>query len=241
MHYTRGYVTLFMECFKLGMRLPLQPYFVQILRRIHLAPCQLNPNGRRLLFGLFILWNKCGQSEPIVDEIKHLFQLKSSPKDADWYYSMSSTKARKSTTEHPTGGGNWKSKFFLLRDPGVRGHLPMVGMSMFLLVSQFQVAYQFKIFLASTRLVEQVDSNAILICVANSWSINYNIKSKLLKRVEVASANIYSCNVLLSTRSLVDWHLVLDAHDMEDSVIWALNRRRPRFGGAKGGPNKYAP
>lgn len=216
-------------------------YFLQILQRIHLAPCQLNPNGQRLLFGLFVLWNKCGQSEPIVDEIKHLFQLKSSPKDTDRYYSMSSTKAKKSTTKHPTGGGNQKNKFFLLRDPGVREHLPMVGMSMFLPVSQFQVACQFKIFLASSRLVEYVDSNEILVCVANSQSINYNIKSKLLKRVEVASANICSCNVMLSMRSLVDWHLVLDAHDMEDFVIGALNRRHPRFGGAKGGSNKYAP
>lgn len=41
----RGYVTLHLESFKLGARLPLQPYFVQILGGMHLAPGQLHPNG----------------------------------------------------------------------------------------------------------------------------------------------------------------------------------------------------
>lgn len=40
----RGYVTFYLECFKLGTRLPLQPYFAQILSRLNLALGQLNPN-----------------------------------------------------------------------------------------------------------------------------------------------------------------------------------------------------
>ncbi|XP_024033571.1 uncharacterized protein LOC112095697 [Citrus clementina] len=47
----RGYVTLFLENFKFGMRLPLQLYFVQMLSGLHLAPGQLNPNGWRVLSG----------------------------------------------------------------------------------------------------------------------------------------------------------------------------------------------
>ncbi|KAL9450689.1 hypothetical protein AB3S75_012424 [Citrus x aurantiifolia] len=109
----RGYVTLFLESFKFRMRLPLQPYFVQMLRGLHLAPGQLNLNGWRVLFGLFILWSRCCQSEPTVEEVKHLYQLKSSPKDVGWYYFMSNTKTRKPITDLPTsGGGNWKRKFF---------------------------------------------------------------------------------------------------------------------------------
>ncbi|KAL9411905.1 hypothetical protein AB3S75_045498 [Citrus x aurantiifolia] len=76
------YVTLFMESFKFGMRLPLRPYFIQMLDGLHLAPGQLNPNGRMVLSSLFILWSKCGQSEPTVKEVKYLYQPKSSPKDA---------------------------------------------------------------------------------------------------------------------------------------------------------------
>ena len=41
----KGYVTMYLESFKLGARLPLQPYFVRILGGMHLAPCQLHPNG----------------------------------------------------------------------------------------------------------------------------------------------------------------------------------------------------
>ena len=120
----RGHVTLFLENFKFGMRLPLQLYFVQMLSGLHLAPSQLNPNGWRVLFSLFILWSRCCQSEPTVDEVKHLYQLKSSPKDASWYYFMSSTKTSKPITDLPTyGGGNWKKKnSFLLGVPGVKWH-----------------------------------------------------------------------------------------------------------------------
>ncbi|KAL9462151.1 hypothetical protein AB3S75_000200 [Citrus x aurantiifolia] len=76
----RGYVTLFLESFKYGLR--------------------------------------CCQSEPTVDEVKHLYQLKSSPKDAGWYYFQSSTKSRKRITDLPTGGGGtWKRKFFFAGGP----------------------------------------------------------------------------------------------------------------------------
>ncbi|XP_052299735.1 uncharacterized protein LOC127903109 [Citrus sinensis] len=87
----RGYVTLFLESFKYGLRCPLQPYFARILNGLNLAPSQLNPNGWR---------------------------LKSSPKDAGWYYFQSSTKSRKPITDLPTGGGGtWKRKFFFAGGP----------------------------------------------------------------------------------------------------------------------------
>ncbi|KAL9422549.1 hypothetical protein AB3S75_034762 [Citrus x aurantiifolia] len=114
----RGYVTLFLESFKYGLRCPLQPYFARILNGLNLAPGQLNPNGWRVLSGLFILWDRCCQSEPTVDEVKHLYQLKSSPKDVGWYYFQSSTKSRKPITDLSTGGGGtWKRKFFFAGGP----------------------------------------------------------------------------------------------------------------------------
>ncbi|XP_052288704.1 uncharacterized protein LOC107174483 [Citrus sinensis] len=47
----RGYVTLFLESFKYGLRCPLQPYFARILNGLNLAPGQLNPNRWRVLSG----------------------------------------------------------------------------------------------------------------------------------------------------------------------------------------------
>ena len=78
----KGYVTLHLERFKLGARLPLQPYFVKILGGIHLAPSQLHPNGWRVLSALFVLWEMCELGEPSLVEVKHLHQLRSSPKEA---------------------------------------------------------------------------------------------------------------------------------------------------------------
>lgn len=34
----RGYVTIYLEYFRLGVKLPLQPYFVKVLGKTHLAP-----------------------------------------------------------------------------------------------------------------------------------------------------------------------------------------------------------
>ena len=41
----KKYVTMHLESFKLGARLPLQPYFARILGGMHLAPGQLHLNG----------------------------------------------------------------------------------------------------------------------------------------------------------------------------------------------------
>ena len=110
----RGYVTMHLESFKLGVRLPLQPYFARILGGIHLAPGQLHPNGRRVLSTLYVLWEKCGLEEPSLAEVKHLYQLKSSPKEVGWYYFMSSSAKRKPITGFPSSCKNWKNKFFFV-------------------------------------------------------------------------------------------------------------------------------
>ena len=60
----RGYVTLFQDSFKLGMRCPLQPYFARILSGLNLAPGQLNPNGWRVLSGLFICGTYATRTSP---------------------------------------------------------------------------------------------------------------------------------------------------------------------------------
>ncbi|XP_052300232.1 uncharacterized protein LOC127903712 [Citrus sinensis] len=95
----RGYVTMHLESFKLGARLPLQRYFAKILGGMHLAPGQLHPNGWRVLSVMFVLWERCGLEEPSLVEVKHLYQLRSSPREAGWYYFMSSSAKRKPITE----------------------------------------------------------------------------------------------------------------------------------------------
>lgn len=52
--------------------------------------------------------------EPSVKEIKNIYQLRGSPKDAGWYYVMSSSKLRKPIVDLPISKGNWKNKFFFI-------------------------------------------------------------------------------------------------------------------------------
>ncbi|XP_015389448.2 uncharacterized protein LOC107178604 [Citrus sinensis] len=108
----QGYVTMHLESFKLGVRLPLQHYFAKILGGMHLAPSQLHPNGWRVLSAMFVLWERCGLEEPSLIEVKHLYQLRSSPREACWYYFMSSSAKRKPITGFPSSCKNWKNKFF---------------------------------------------------------------------------------------------------------------------------------
>ncbi|XP_052297251.1 uncharacterized protein LOC127902384 [Citrus sinensis] len=79
----RGYVTMHLESFKLGARLPLQRYFAKILGGMHLAPGQLHPNGWRVLSAMYVLWERCGSEEHSLVEVKHLYQLRSSSKEAE--------------------------------------------------------------------------------------------------------------------------------------------------------------
>ncbi|XP_024044309.1 uncharacterized protein LOC112100141 [Citrus clementina] len=108
----RGYVTMHLESFKLGAWLPLQRYFAKILGGMQLAPGQLHPNGWRVLSAMFVLWERCGSEEPSLVEVKHLYQLRSSPREAGWYYFMSSSAKRKPITGFLSSCKNWKNKFF---------------------------------------------------------------------------------------------------------------------------------
>ncbi|KAL9454039.1 hypothetical protein AB3S75_009609 [Citrus x aurantiifolia] len=210
----RGYITLFVESFKYGLRCPLQPYFARILNGLNLTPSQLNPNGWRVLSGLFILWDRCCQSEPMIDEVKHLYQLKSSPKDAGWYYFQSSTKSRKPITDLPTGGGGtWKRKFFFVGGPWCQ--------------------------------VAQMDMKDCRVpprfTVPGSWGVHFPLKPDQLKRVEAVLANSCSNRELITTYNLLESHLVLPGHKMEDAVIGALNRKRSRPQTTKRDQKKDAP
>ncbi|XP_015383116.1 uncharacterized protein LOC107175852 [Citrus sinensis] len=168
-----------------------------------------------LLYGLFALWDKCGHGEPTVDEVKYLYQLKSSPKDVGWYYFISSTKTRKPITDLPTGGGgNWKRKFFFAGGPW--GQVAQIDGENVRVPSRF--------------------------IVSGSWGFHYKLKPEVLKWVETILANSCPCRDLLSLCSLIDEsHLVPAAHIMEDAVIRVLNGKHPRPTTTRQDQSKDAP
>ncbi|KAL9422548.1 hypothetical protein AB3S75_034761 [Citrus x aurantiifolia] len=172
----RGYVTLFLESFKYGLR--------------------------------------CCQSEPTVDEVKHLYQLKSSPKDVGWYYFQSSTKSRKPITDLSTGGGGtWKRKFFFAGGPW--GQVAQIDGKDCRVPPRFTVPV--------------------------SWGVHFPLKPDQLKRVEAVLANSCPSRELITIYNLLESRLVLPGHKMEDAVIGALNRKRSRPQTTKRDQNKDAP
>ncbi|GMN39718.1 hypothetical protein TIFTF001_008944 [Ficus carica] len=50
-----GYITLFAEFFRAGLRLPFHPYLRPGLTRLNVAPMQLNTNAYRILISYFVL------------------------------------------------------------------------------------------------------------------------------------------------------------------------------------------
>ncbi|KAL9441176.1 hypothetical protein AB3S75_019786 [Citrus x aurantiifolia] len=172
----RGYVTLFLESFKYGLR--------------------------------------CCQSEPTVDEVKHLYQLKSSPKDAGWYYFQSSTKSRKPITDLPTsGGGTWKRKFFFAGGPW--GQVAQINGKDCRIPPRFTVPV--------------------------SWGVHFPLKPAKLKQVEAVLVNSCPSRELLTIYNLLESRLVLPGHKMEDAVIGALTRKRSRPQTTEKDQNKDAP
>ena len=64
---------IYMEMFRLGFRLPIQPYFARILVRLGLSPGQLDPNGWRILGRMHIVWADQNKVEPRFKEFTHLY------------------------------------------------------------------------------------------------------------------------------------------------------------------------
>ncbi|KAL9460439.1 hypothetical protein AB3S75_003613 [Citrus x aurantiifolia] len=156
----------------------------------------------------------CCQSEPTVDEVKHLYQLKSSPKDAGWYYFQSNTKSRKPITDLPTdGSGTWKKKFFFAGGPW--GQVAQINGKDCHIPPRFTVPV--------------------------SWGVHFPLKPTKLKRVEAVLANSCSSRELLTIYNLLESRLVLPGHKMEDAVIGALTRKRSRPQTTKKDQNKDAP
>ncbi|XP_024036207.1 uncharacterized protein LOC112096765 [Citrus clementina] len=196
----RGYVTMHLESFKLGARLPLQRYFAKILGGMHLAPGQLHPNGWRVLSAMFVLWERCGLEEPSLVEVKHLYQLRSSPREAGWYYFMSSSAKGKPITGFPSSCKNWKNKFFFagvnwcpaLRSLGGDIYLP----------TQF--------------------------VTPESWGLIGGLGDRPLLQVETALVNASTCQDLLSPTNLVGSGLVDIAAGMDNKILSAMSRKRGR-------------
>ncbi|XP_024039523.1 uncharacterized protein LOC112098134 [Citrus clementina] len=144
--------------------------------------------------------DRCGSEEPSLVEVKHLYQLRSNPKEAGWYYFMSSSAKRKPITGFPSSCKNWKNKFFFaggkwcsaLRSLGGDIYLP----------TQF--------------------------VTPESWGLIGGLEDRPLLQVETALLNASTCQDLLSPTNLVGSGLVDIAAGMDNKILSAMSRKRGR-------------
>lgn len=73
-----GHVPLSMEFFRASLRLLFHPCLRRVLRRLNVAPIQLNANIYRILISYFILWTNYFWSELPFSVFQNLYRLKNS-------------------------------------------------------------------------------------------------------------------------------------------------------------------
>lgn len=112
---SNGETAIYLEMFDLGFRLPIQPYFARMLVRVGLSPGQLDPNGWRVLGGMYVVWAEQNKTEPCFKEFTHLyFCNEHGINHKGWYYFMSKTKSRRIVLDFPGSCRGWKNKYFVV-------------------------------------------------------------------------------------------------------------------------------
>ncbi|XP_052289726.1 uncharacterized protein LOC127899757 [Citrus sinensis] len=151
---------------------------------------------------------RCGSEEPSLVEVKHLYQLRSNPKEAGWYYFMSSSAKTKPITGFPSSCKNWKNKFFFAGGNWCpAAHL--LGGDIYL----------------PTNFV-----------TPKSWGLIGGLEDRPLLQVETALLNASTCQDLLSSTNLVGSGLVDIAVGMDSKILSAMTRKRGQTSSSSSNP-----
>ncbi|XP_024043054.1 uncharacterized protein LOC112099810 [Citrus clementina] len=152
--------------------------------------------------------DRCGSEEPSLVEVKHLYQLRSSPREAGWYYFMSSSAKRKPITGFPSSCKNWKNKFFFAGGNWCSALRSLGG--------DVYVPTQF--------------------VTPESWGLIGGLEDRPLLQVETTLVNASTCQDLLSPTNLVDSGLVDIAAGMDNKILSAMSRKRGRAPSSSSNP-----
>ena len=81
-----SYVTLSKHHFQFGVRFPLNPFFIEVLRYFGLTVFQITPNGWAHMIGLFGLFTEQVMGPPTAEEFAWFYSVKSNKNDEGFYY-----------------------------------------------------------------------------------------------------------------------------------------------------------
>ncbi|VAI71003.1 unnamed protein product [Triticum turgidum subsp. durum] len=113
-----GAVCVYAGALEAGLRVPLHPFFREVLAHFGLAPTQLAPNGWRTMAGFVVLCHLAGVSLPLLAVFRHFFRLVVlNLKRRGWYYFRSKDTSGLRFTGLPHEIKDWKHAFFFLSSP----------------------------------------------------------------------------------------------------------------------------
>ncbi|KAF7094007.1 hypothetical protein CFC21_096369 [Triticum aestivum] len=107
-----GAVCVYAHALEAGMRLPLHPFFLDVLNHFNLAPTQLAPNAWRIMAGFLVLCHLARVPPPLA-VFRRFFLLHHKHKIA-WYFFKSRRGSGLRITGLPDSIKGWKSGVFFL-------------------------------------------------------------------------------------------------------------------------------
>jgi hypothetical protein len=110
-----GAVCVYADALVAGMRVPLQPFFSEVLSHFGLAPSQLAPNSWRIMAAFAALSRSAGEHSPSVAVFRHFFELRVAKVKGLYYFAGKKETAVALFTGLPDSIKGWKEGFFFLR------------------------------------------------------------------------------------------------------------------------------
>lgn len=116
---------------KAGGRIPLHPFFINILKYFRLAPIQLTLNFWMLITNMLVLYLSVNKTPPFPRIIHFLYQLKCTNEVGFYYLSKWSGSESDLVFGVRSNYKPYKDKFFFINDLGIWGrytdiHAPLV-------------------------------------------------------------------------------------------------------------------
>ena len=99
-----------------GLRLPLNAFAKELLTRLGLGVCQLNPNAWRLIVSMQVLWREVfeGNRPLTMDEFLYYYKPSEISQSLGFYQFMARGKDYRLIKSLVTSYRNWKTEFFFV-------------------------------------------------------------------------------------------------------------------------------
>ena len=112
-HFFPSEVYFYEAAFTYGLRLPVHPFIMELLRFFGIAPGQLMPNSWRTMVNCIEIWLAANEDMIKAGELVHLYRLKES-KEYGYYELVPWVRRARIVKGLPSSFRYWKFRFFFV-------------------------------------------------------------------------------------------------------------------------------